>query len=172
MVAAPVIPTLCFCALFSPRGCKEKTQLSETTLHTLLIFPGSAKRTDKEEPRIFWKEERNPSNAPSFSRPNGPSTAFSICHGQGRLLHGGERGESGSRKRREQEEGNSLGWRPEEPHRTVEERCRIRRERTPRQSSKDKDAGHSPPSLPLCPHSNRAGKYQSQIYGYQLKPYK
>ncbi len=89
MVAAPVVPTLCFCALFSPRGCKEKTQLSETTLHTLLIFPGSAKRTDKEEPRIFWKEERNPSDAPSFSRPNGPSTAFSICHGQGRLLLGG-----------------------------------------------------------------------------------
>ncbi len=43
--------------------------------------------------------------------------------------------------------------------------------RTPRQFFKDKDTRHSPPSLLLCPHSNRAGKYQSQIYRYQLKPY-
>ncbi len=34
--------------------------------------------------------------------------------------------------------------------------------RTLRQSLKDKDARHLPPSLLLCPHSNRAGKYQSQ----------
>ncbi len=34
--------------------------------------------------------------------------------------------------------------------------------RTLCQFLKDKDARHLPPSLLLCPHSNRAGKYQSQ----------
>ncbi len=34
--------------------------------------------------------------------------------------------------------------------------------RTLRQFPKDKDSRHSPLSLFVCPHSNRAGKYQSQ----------
>ncbi len=38
------------------------------------------------------------------------------------------RGENGSKKKRGQEERNSLGWRPEGPHRPVEERGRTRRE--------------------------------------------
>ncbi len=41
---------------------------------------------------------------------------------------GKERGENGSREKRGQEERNSLGWRPEGPHRPVEERGRTRRE--------------------------------------------
>ncbi len=166
MVAAPVrTHTFAFCVPSSPWWREEKTQLSGTTLHTLLIFPCSANRTDKEKPRIFWKEERNPSDAPSFSWPNGPSTPFPICHSQGRLLPGeGERRKWVRGKKREgrKEQLGLAARRAAGAAPSGGGEGQNKKGRTPRQSPKDKDARHLPPSLSLCPHSNRAGKYQSQ----------
>ncbi len=132
MVAAPVrTHTFAFCVPSSPWWREEKTQLSGTTLHTLLIFPCSANRTDKEKPRIFWKEERNPSDAPSFLGPTALPPLSPSATAKVACCWGKERGESGSGERRGKEERNSLGWRPEGrqgPHRPVEERGRTRRE--------------------------------------------